>query len=153
MRNWFGLGVCYLRLSLLTSALLLIGCSESQEASVDSHAPKPSLPFDPMAVQLDDSHLIAGREIWVATCGQCHIRGLGGAPIIGDVAVWAPRIAQGKAVLYEHAINGFTGPLLNEMPPKGGFDDLTDEQVKLAVDFVVHASQSFKQQQIKLYNK
>ena len=122
----------------LSVASLISGCGgEEAPSSKVEQAPKP---FDPMALELDDPSLIKGREIWVATCGQCHVRGLGGAPIIADKEAWAPRIAKGKGVLYDHAINGFSGPLMNEMPPKGGFTDLTDEEVKLAVDFMVYAS-------------
>ena len=93
-----------------------------------------------MALELTDANLIKGREIWMATCGQCHVKGLGGAPKIGDIEAWAPRIAKGAEVLYDHAINGFSGPQMNEMPPKGGFMHLSDEEVQLAVDFVIHAS-------------
>ncbi|HAV12037.1 MAG TPA: cytochrome c5 family protein [Opitutae bacterium] len=120
--------------------LLLVGCDKPEEVSSHSQ-PVPSSVFDPMALEIIDANLIKGREIWVRTCAQCHIRGLGGAPIIADKADWAPRILQGKEVLYDHAINGFVGPQLNEMPAKGGFLDLTDEEVKLAVDFVVFASE------------
>lgn len=127
-----------LGLSFLT--LLLFGCGgEGESASGDT----PSAPevFDPMALEISDAHLIKAREAWMATCVGCHLTGLGGAPKIGDKAAWAPRIAKGKEVLYDHAINGFTGPQLHEMPPKGGYSHLTDEEVKLGVDFVVFASQ------------
>ena len=124
--------------TLLSVAMLLAACGGKEETS-DSNA-KPAAPFDPMALELSDPNLVKGRDVWVATCGQCHVRGLGGAPIIADTAAWAPRIAKGVDVLYDHAINGFSGPQMNTMPPKGGFTDLSDEEVKLAVDFVVYAS-------------
>ncbi|WP_309398102.1 c-type cytochrome [Cerasicoccus maritimus] len=133
---------------LLTGCLILValfslnGCGQERTPVVESPATveKPK-PFDPMALTLSDPKLIEGRELWVPRCGQCHTSGLGGAPKIGDKAAWASRIAQGKEVLYEHAINGFSGPQMLIMPAKGGFTELTDEQVKLCVDFVVHASQ------------
>lgn len=138
MKKGTGLDAFLRQLLLLMLALTLAGC-DGGDAEVSS-VPKPAPAFDPAALELTDEALIAGREVWLETCAKCHIRGLGGAPKIADQADWAPRIAKGKAVLYDHAINGFTGPLLNEMPPKGGFTELTDEQVKLAVDFVVFAS-------------
>lgn len=125
-------------LLILLLAACLSGCGGKEDPEGKPEAPKA---FDPMALELTDANLIQGREIWVATCGQCHVRGLGGAPKIGDTKAWAPRIAKGAAVLYDHAINGFSGPQMNEMPAKGGFTDLLDEEVKLAVDFVMHASQ------------
>ncbi|WP_309379863.1 c-type cytochrome [Cerasicoccus frondis] len=127
---------------LLACLLLVSGCGQEAKpvAVSEPKAEKPKL-FDPMALKLSDPALIEGRELWVPRCGQCHISGLGGAPKIGDQKAWAPRIAQGKEILYQHAINGFSGPQMLVMPAKGGFTELTDEQIKLCVDFVVHASQ------------
>ena len=121
-------------------SLMMVGCGGEKAAPVDTPAPQPKA-FDPLALDLPDPALVEGRDIWIPTCGQCHIPGLGGAPKIGDKAAWADRIAKGKPTLYDHAINGFSGPQMLVMPPKGGFTELTDEQVKLAVDFVVYASQ------------
>lgn len=123
---------------MLLLAAAFSGCGKEEPKGSAAEAAKP---FDPMALDLTDPNLIAGRATWVSTCGQCHVRGLGGAPIIADKAAWAPRIAKGKGALYDHAINGFSGPQMNEMPPKGGFTELTDEEVKRAVDFVIFASQ------------
>jgi len=140
-----GLGRQGIAFSILALALLFLsGCGPEEKAST-AVAPKPAPLFDPMSLEIADADLIKGREIWVPTCGQCHINGLGGAPKIGNFDEWGPRIAKGKDVLYQHAIEGFLGPLLNEMPAKGGFMDLTDEEVKLAVDFVVYASQETQQ--------
>ena len=36
-----------------------------------------------------------------AACKACHGAGLAGAPKTGDRAAWGPRLAQGKATLYE----------------------------------------------------
>lgn len=122
-------------------ALLAIGCGKKDDsASATSSAKAKPKSFDPMAVELSDPKLIEGRTVWMATCSKCHLTGLGGAPKIGDVADWAPRIAKGQETLYTHAIEGFTSPTYNVMPPKGGFIDLSDGDVKLAVDFVTFAS-------------
>lgn len=125
---------------LLFFVLLLVGCGGEEEAVTGHSSPAPTL-FDPMGLEISDPHLIKAREAWMATCAGCHLTGLGGAPKIGDKDAWAPRIAKGKEVLYDHAINGFVGPLYHEMPAKGGYPELTDEEVKLGVDFVVFASQ------------
>jgi cytochrome c len=60
--------------------------------------------------------------------------------MVGDVAAWTPRIAQGMDVLNDHAINGFTGEA-GIMLPKGGRADLTDQEVMDAVAYMVAESQ------------
>lgn len=66
-------------------------------------------------------------------CGICHATGVLNAPKIGDKAAWAPRLKQGKAVLLEHAKNGF-----NQMPPKGTCADCTDEDLAKLIDKLSH---------------
>ena len=65
---------------------------------------------------------------------------MGVEPIVGDVDAWTPRIAKGIDVLYDHAINGFNGEA-GIMIAKGGRTDLSDEEVRLAVDYMVAESQ------------
>jgi cytochrome c5 len=81
-----------------------------------------------------------GPAVYETVCGACHINGIAGAPRSDDKAAWAPRIAQGNATLYKHAIEGFQGKN-GYMPPKGGRVDLTDELVKAAVDHMVAKAQ------------
>ncbi|NMG75040.1 c-type cytochrome [Aromatoleum diolicum] len=82
----------------------------------------------------------AGNSIYNKVCALCHAAGVGGAPKPGDKADWAPRIAQGKDLLYKHALEGFTGQK-GMMPPRGGSPALKDEEVKAAVDFMVSKSE------------
>ena len=77
-----------------------------------------------------------GTEVFEGTCKACHGLGIAGAPKAGDSAAWAPRIAKGKATLYEHALKGFTGTA-GVMPAKGGRTDLSDDLIKQAVDHIV----------------
>jgi cytochrome c5 len=81
-----------------------------------------------------------GTELFQQTCSVCHGQGIGGAPKAGDKAAWAPRIAEGKATLYEHALKGFQGTS-GVMPPKGGRLDAPDDLVKQAVDQMVKMAQ------------
>jgi cytochrome c5 len=76
-----------------------------------------------------------GQELFQQTCSTCHGQGLVGAPKVGDAAAWKPRIAKGKATLYEHALKGFTGTS-GTMPPKGG-SAAPDALVQQAVDYMV----------------
>ena len=63
---------------------------------------------------------------------MCHATGLAGAPKTGDPAAWQVRIAQGVPTLYDHAIHG-----IRAMPAKGGNANLSDAEVKAAVDYLV----------------
>jgi cytochrome c5 len=81
-----------------------------------------------------------GTELFEQVCSACHGQGIAGAPKAGDKAAWGPRIAEGKAVLYQHALNGFQGKT-GVMPPKGGRTDLPDDLVKQAVDHMVQMAQ------------
>ena len=77
-----------------------------------------------------------GEQVFWQNCSTCHGAGTEGAPPIGDAERWKNRIAQGLDVLVQHAINGHRGPS-GYMPPKGGFDSLSDEEVAAAVVYVV----------------
>ena len=83
-----------------------------------------------------------GQRTYDSLCVNCHgISALAAMiPQKGDVNAWAPRIAKGKDVLYNHALNGFTGEL-GMMPARGGNPALTDDEVKAAVDYMVSHSQ------------
>ena len=82
----------------------------------------------------------SGTELFEQTCSACHGQGIGGAPRAGDKAAWGPRIAKGKSLLYQHAIEGFTGTA-GVMPAKGGRTDVPDDLVKQAVDHMVQLAQ------------
>ena len=82
------------------------------------------------------SDLAKGKAVYGGSCFVCHATGAAGAPKLGDNALWAPRIAQGMAVLEANALNG-----KGAMPPKGGRMDISDEDVKAAVAYMVSGSQ------------
>lgn len=86
--------------------------------------------------------LIAAGSIFAATadetyksaCAACHDAGLAGAPKLGDKAAWAPRVKLGKEAMYKIALQGKPG---TAMMPKGGFDKLSDAEVKAVVDLML----------------
>jgi cytochrome c5 len=84
--------------------------------------------------------VMSGPQVSHSACIACHGTGVGGAPKVGDAAAWAERIAKGKDVLHDHAINGFTGSA-GVMLAKGGRMDLSDGEVGDAVDYMVEQSQ------------
>jgi cytochrome c5 len=103
-------------------------------AAPSAAAPAAAAPAAAPAVANAD----AGKALYNSACIACHGAGVAGAPKIADKAAWAPRIKQGNAVLYEHALKGFQGKA-GVMPPKGG-SSAPDDDVKAAVDFMVASS-------------
>lgn len=88
----------------------------------------------------EDEALAQGKAIWEGTCQVCHLNGVAGAPPLGNARAWAPRIAKGEDTLVSHALNGFTGEE-GSMPARGGNPQLSDDQIRLAVRYMVHNSQ------------
>ncbi len=81
--------------------------------------------------------VLSGPQVYNAACIVCHAPpGNAGAPALGDVDAWTPRIAQGIDTLHMHAIQGFQGTK-GFMPPKGGRVDLSDAEIVSAVDYIV----------------
>lgn len=73
----------------------------------------------------------SGEEIVRADCGNCHIEGLKGAPKIGDRAAWTKRASKGIDAAVASAIKGH-----GNMPSRGGMSDLTDAELKSAVQYM-----------------
>ncbi len=76
-----------------------------------------------------------GGFIYQQLCGACHTSGAGGAPTLARAA-WTDRIAQGPETLLRHAIEGYQGSA-GIMPARGGNPSLTDEQVEVAVTWML----------------
>ena len=97
---------------------------------------EPSRPIVEPAVEPEPvATAMSGPQVYNTACLACHGAGIGGAPIFGDSAAWAPRIAKGIDALNEHALNGFTD--VGYMPPKGGRVDLSDPEILDAVAYMV----------------
>lgn len=88
-----------------------------------------------LAAQVAYGGSLDGSYIYQQLCGACHQSGAGGAPLPTKEA-WAPRLAQGLETLVTHAIDGYQGPA-GIMPARGGNPGLTDEQVRVAVEWMV----------------
>jgi len=83
---------------------------------------------------------VDGQKVYQSACIACHGAGVAGAPMVGNAAAWAARIAAGSDSLYANAINGLVGSS-GVMPAKGGNTTLSDAEVKAAVDHMVSQSQ------------
>ncbi len=86
-----------------------------------------------VAVAEETNQVSAGGEQIVSqVCALCHRSGMMNAPKLGDADDWAPRIEKGIKTLYNSAING-----LNMMPARGGRPDISDDDIKAAVDHML----------------
>ena len=110
---------------VFASSALLLGCGKSESQGSTTKTASSSQPF------ADATITDAGKQRWARTCAMCHVRGEGGAPKIGDSAAWAPRLAQGEAVLLEHTVNGF-----GNMPPLGYCMDCEREDLRAFIHFM-----------------
>ena len=80
----------------------------------------------------------SGEDVYNGACMACHTTGAGGAPVLGDVAAWADRIAKGTAALHAAGVNGVPG---TGMIAKGGCMNCSDDEIYAAVDYMVENSQ------------
>lgn len=97
--------------------------------------PNPDLGKVEVAAADEAPAEFSAESAYNTSCAACHAAGVMGAPKMGDAGAWSSRIAQGKATLYLHAING-----IGTMPPRGG-SSLNDDQIKAVVDYMVEKSQ------------
>lgn len=118
-------------------AALLAGCGDKKPEPAAAAAPAAAPA--PVAAPAPAAENELGKGVFGKTCAMCHAAGVAGAPKPGDKADWGPRIAQGKDTLYKHAIEGYTGAK-GMMPAKGGAANLSDAEVKAAVDYMADKS-------------
>lgn len=108
---------------------------ENSQAIADSIAPVGSFSATTVAAAPDVAAAPLSAEQVYTSCAACHDSGTLSAPITGDAASWATRVAKGIDTLYENAING-----INNMPAKGGNASLSDDEIRLAVDYMLEKS-------------
>ena len=68
-------------------------------------------------------------------CYSCHAVGAAGAPRVGDIDAWRPRIAQGWNTLLAHTIDG-----VRTMPPKGLCRQCSDEDLAAVLGWMLDLS-------------
>ena len=82
--------------------------------------------------------LAQGEQAYNTVCAKCHALGILGAPKFGDKNSWTPRITKSMDALVANALQGFKGET-GVMPSKGGEPQLSDEEVKAAVAYMLDA--------------
>ncbi|MBS1133193.1 MAG: cytochrome [Burkholderiaceae bacterium] len=92
-------------------------------------------PEAPSAAAATKTAARTGEQIVLQTCGNCHTAGLNGAPKIGDRTAWIKRASAGIDGAVASAIKGHGG-----MPSRGGMADLTDAELKAAVQYMFNQS-------------
>jgi cytochrome c5 len=98
------------------------GRAAAQAEAAAATAAEPQLAFDGST----DGGMIYGR-----VCAACHDAGVAGAPTLAR-ETWDNRLDQDREDLIASVING-----LGAMPPRGGRNDLSDEQVAASVDYML----------------
>lgn len=78
----------------------------------------------------------SGEDIYKASCAMCHATDAIGAPMFGNVASWADRIAKGEEALINNAING-----INAMPAMGTCGTCSTDDIAATVKYMVTNSQ------------
>ena len=121
-----------------TGPAMVVASPAAAPAAEPAAVPAPAAAAEPAPAAAPVKVAIDGQKVFNANCAACHTPGIAGAPKFGDKALWAPRIKQGSAVLYEHALKGFQGKA-GMMPAKGG-SSASDDEVKAAVDYMVNAA-------------
>lgn len=76
-----------------------------------------------------------GKAVYDKACSVCHAAGVASAPKLGDKAAWAPRAAAGKDAMAASVMKG-----KGAMPPKAGNAQLSDDDIKAAVDYLLAAA-------------
>ncbi len=107
---------------------LMVGLTAGEAASVDKEGAMRSQ----TSADWRESRLAQGKEVYEYACAACHDEGLNGAPPIGDREAWSDRSPLWSAVLFEHARTGYL-----EMPAKGSHEDLSDQQVDAAAEYLL----------------
>jgi len=124
-------------------AAYALDLTDRQRADIESRIK----PFSEVCVQGEpcggDAGAVAasagrsGEDVYNAACMACHSAGVAGAPKVGDQVAWADRIGKGMDALYNSGINGVAG---TGMIARGGCANCSDEEIRLAVDFMVDSS-------------
>lgn len=124
----------HLRPIALIGLVLLGACGEAPV--------EPAVAPQPAEVAAPEAERLAGAlaaltptrtaEQFARSCAFCHATGNAGAPIVGDTAAWADRVAAGEGTLLRHTLEG-----LGAMPPLGYCMDCTEDDFRALVRFML----------------
>ncbi len=75
------------------------------------------------------------EKMYNDACKLCHGSDKMGAPVVGDIEAWNKVTQKGFEKVVHNAIDGMGG-----MPPKGGFENFTNSEVQMIVEFMINSS-------------
>ena len=84
------------------------------------------------AAPADSAGAAGAEQIYATVCSACHQAGVAGAPVPGSEELNNRLAAKGMDGLVSSAISG-----LNVMPPRGGNPNLSDEDIRATIEFMV----------------
>lgn len=135
-------------IALIAALALTLGCSKKEEAPATAPAmqepaaqPAPESAIEqhaePAAAETSapaeaEVSVSVGQQVYEKTCFVCHNTGVSGAPKLGDQKTWTALAEEGVDELTHVAINGE-----GAMPPRGGNPDLSDDEIRAAVTYMV----------------
>lgn len=114
--------------------LLLVACNQQEESAPGSATPTATR-TETSADTATASTNSQGQKIYDSACHSCHSTGVAGAPKLGDQTAWKEKIAKGMDSLVQSTING-----KGNMPPKGGDQTLSEDDIRAAVTYMVDQS-------------
>lgn len=89
------------RIALLAALGWLAACGPS------APAPSPAEIVARAATLTPSDARLAG--LYTQSCQACHAHADTGAPLVGDVAAWKPRLAKGMPTLLQNVVSGVGG--------------------------------------------
>lgn len=95
-----------------------VAMDTAMDAAADAMAQAPASDID-------------GEAIYQQVCFACHGTGAAGAPKL-EASAWTDRLGKGNDALVSSAING-----IGIMPAKGGRADLSDDEVRATVEWML----------------
>ena len=75
-----------------------------------------------------------GEAVYRAKCNACHDSGAGNAPRVHVLEDWRERETRGRAAMHASALKGVP---YTAMAAKGGYAELTDTEVRDAVEYML----------------
>jgi len=118
------------RMALSNERIKPVAAAYTGEAPAAVVEESPAEPAAQAAVAFDGS--LDAEMIYTAVCAACHATAVLGAPKPGSPEM-VQRAENGMDVMMQNALNGLKGT----MPPRGGRPDLSDEQLKAVIEFML----------------
>lgn len=118
---------CLVLTFICAGAAMLLACSPQESSTESAVTEEP--------VEITQSRIERGREIYQAACARCHDEGVDGAPVIERPADWENRSRLWQALLFGHAERGYLA-----MPAQAGEESalgLSEEEVGAAAEYML----------------